>query len=166
MYRRRCSRSICSHDVAVGLQDRRPSRVDVCHQLSAILVSLIGMIALGELKIGQIKLPSLQRRDVNAKPFIEGQRIRQMHTGSAVSNFTSGLGSRFKVTRWGALPRSHGPIAPPSATSTPWLSRLVFCQGDRYRVMAGTAELNLHADQTGSGLIAEFDALVFQFICF
>ena len=33
-------------------------------------------------------------------------------------------------------------------------------------VMAGAAELNLHTDQTGSGLIAEFDALVFQFICF
>jgi len=70
-------RRICSHDVAVRLQNRRPSRVDVCHQLLAIRVSLIGMIALGELKIGQVKLPSGQRRYVNAKPFIEGQRIRQ-----------------------------------------------------------------------------------------
>ena len=47
---------ISSHDVAVRLQDRRPSRVDVCHQLLAIRVSLIGMIALRELKIGQVKL--------------------------------------------------------------------------------------------------------------
>jgi hypothetical protein len=51
----RCSGSTA---MVVGLQNRRPGGVNICHQLVALPVPSIGMVAPGKSEISQAELPS------------------------------------------------------------------------------------------------------------
>ena len=49
---------VCSVAMWECLQDRDPSRVDVCHQLMTGIIAVIGMISLGKPIIGEAECPS------------------------------------------------------------------------------------------------------------
>ena len=72
------SRLAAAKLVSVGVQDRRPGRIDVGHQLRPARVT-IGVIPLGESKVADAEVTPIRGLDIDAQTAEQGESVGQGH---------------------------------------------------------------------------------------